>query len=1127
MFCRTIIKEDQSIYSEDVARLYFNSSSLELAPHIFMTASECYKDLRRTGQNQAIIVSGESGSGKTEAAKHIMTFITFICVDHIEVLSSIRQKQYEALQQETITTLHKQDDERKAEEVVAESSFDMNEMKDELSIQEQVNQSYESHTTFPSERMSVRRSRAVGGSLFPSSDGKFRRDFAFSSTAAVNGSARDLNALKDAAQNEADLREIFDSICDEDELLHVYQLKSLNQIEDAVESNVITTDFIDLLVEKFNENADEGEKDKITFIQFKQVLKLIEEEIARKEQRRMTMQQRSSGRPLLAHQYSAAFEYTEASIDANTDSSTREGDVVNPLQLRSMHDIRAQLLESITILEAFGNSQTVRNDNSSRFAKYVELQFDEKLSRLVGGKISTFLLERSRLVHQIPNEYNFHILSYLTRGSTEKLREKYLLEAPDKYKYLMYDAYHRESLENPAFTLDMVRQAMITAGFSTGNVDDIFYLLSGILALGNLNFEEQDDDSVTVSNQHTLDICSQLLQIRPSSLNEALVSHKLYQGTTPSLDAPPTDIRQRRFTCAVKMHDVNYATISRDSLAKELYSRLFKYIVTRTNEKIDCTGFSGSSIGILDICGFEIFETNRFEQFCINWANEKLHLFFIEQTLLSEKREYESEGVNTTYSDSILDNEKVVASIEGKEGLIALLDDQILLNDYNPDSFITNINCLFAGNKDIVIPNVYKEMEKHSTAKVYNFGINHYAGPVTYNALQFIEKNSDTLYDDLMKIMRSSKNPFIVELCAPTKEDNEKTMSKKPPTVTSQFRRHLQGLVSLLQPCNSRYVCCIKPNDNKSPEEVNSALIRQQIEYLGMTKHIAIRQQGYCFRSTFEMFIRRYRILSTATWPVWNLDDDQLELCKSILLQSCNTSFNGFRLRGRRLAEGQDYAFGRTKVFVKDYKAINSLEKMRSQAMAILVARVQGAFRMIVDRRQYNKTKWAVVKAQTLFRRCLAKKLIINRKSTLSFLQQCIRNWLVRKNYQKMNTRVYGKLPREHVQMVQAKIRGMLCRNQIRKDNPVLSEKCTKIKNRSSDLKIMQQLKADEGVMMYRCKLDGSISSMSMTTFYVVGDALHWDVGVVGKNKVGIPLVSSTQVKCISASVLSLCIIIN
>ena len=638
-----------------------------------------------------------------------------------------------------------------------------------------------------------------------------------------------------------------------------------------------------------------------------------------------------------------------------------------------------------------------------------------------------------------------------------------------------------------------------------------------------MEFEDNGNDLLTstvlVSNQRTLDVCASLMEIKPSALNDALVSHKLYQGNKSDSDASSTDassIRQRRITCAVKNHDVNYATISRDSLAKELYSRLFKYIVTKLNEKIDCTGFSGKSIGVLDICGFEIFQTNRFEQFCINWANEKLHLFFIEQTLRAEKREYENEGINSTYSDTILDNEKVVSTIEGKGGLIALLDDQILLNDFNPDNFITNVDCLFASNKDVVIPNVYKDQEKQSNAKVYTFGIHHYAGTVTYNAHQFIEKNSDTLYDDLMKVMRSSKSPFIVELCAPTKTDNEKTHSKKPPTVGSQFRTHLQGLVTLLQPCNPRYVCCLKPNDNKNPEDVDSTLIKRQIEYLGMTKHIAIRQEGYCFRSTFEDFLQRYRVLSTATWPHWDIEGNPVEFCRAILLQSSNASFNGFILRGRRLKEEQDFVFGRTKVFIKDYKAINSLEKMRSQAMVALVARVQGTFRMRVVYKDYRKTLKAVLKIQTRMRTRLARTALSDRVQSIIFLQKCLRSWVLRKRYQKLNTKVFGKLPRDHVRMLQAKTRGLLCRNSLRRDSPDVFAQCLKVKNRITDLLVMGELEREEGVVMLRCKLEGAIHSMALTPFFVIDNSVHWNVGVVGKNKVGIPLDPTSKVRSLT-----------
>jgi hypothetical protein len=225
---RTIIKDDQSIYSEDIARLYFNSSSLELAPHIFMTAADCYKDLRSTGQNQAVIVTGESGSGKTEAAKHIMTFITFVCVDHIEFLNSLKQRSFEAaeeaaqIQHDTHRKQLADVKEGNEEEEEAVTAFDMSDMKDELSVQDQVNQTFESHTALP-HRATERRSRVVGGgALFhppPPPPPRHPHMDSVASTAAVNGSCGDLNTLRDAAQNEADLREIFDDLCDEDEYL--------------------------------------------------------------------------------------------------------------------------------------------------------------------------------------------------------------------------------------------------------------------------------------------------------------------------------------------------------------------------------------------------------------------------------------------------------------------------------------------------------------------------------------------------------------------------------------------------------------------------------------------------------------------------------------------------------------------------------------------------------------------------------------------------------------------------------------------------------------------------------------------------------------------------------------------
>ncbi|XP_042627851.1 unconventional myosin-Ie-like [Cyprinus carpio] len=570
------------------------------------------------------------------------------------------------------------------------------------------------------------------------------------------------------------------------------------------------------------------------------------------------------------------------------------------------------ILQSNPLLEAFGNAKTVRNNNSSRFGKYFEIQFSRG-GEPDGGKISNFLLEKSRVVSQNHGERSFHIYYQLLQGATKEQRENLGITTPDYYLYLnKSDTYTVEDVNDKTEFKDTMA-AMSVVGLSLEAQDTVLQIVAGILHLGNIAFREEGNYAV-VESEDFLAFPSYLLGINQDGLKSKLTSRIMdskWGGKTE--------------TISVTLNK-EQASFTRDALSKALYSRLFDYLVDAINKAMQ-KDREELNIGVLDIYGFEIFQKNGFEQFCINFVNEKLQQIFIELTLKAEQEEYVQEGIKWTPIEYF--NNKVVCDlIESKvnpPGIMSILDD-----------VCATMHAKGEGADQTLLQKLQSQIGTHEHFSSWNKGfiVHHYAGKVSYDVSGFCERNRDVLFSDIIELMQSSEFAFIKDLFP---ENLEAEKRGRPTTAGSKIKKQANNLVQTLMKCTPHYIRCIKPNETKKPRDWEESRIKHQVEYLGLRENIRVRRAGYAFRRVFKKFLQRYAILTKETWPQWRGDEKQgvLHLLKSVNMDS------------------DQYQLGKTKIFIKAPESLFLLEEMRERKYNGYARVIQQAWRKHIAVRKY------------------------------------------------------------------------------------------------------------------------------------------------------------------------------
>jgi len=543
------------------------------------------------------------------------------------------------------------------------------------------------------------------------------------------------------------------------------------------------------------------------------------------------------------------------------------------------------LLETNPLLESIGNAKTRRNDNSSRFGKYFEILF--LYNDPAGGKISQFLLEKNRVTSQQPGERNFHIFYQMLTNSGLRSNLGLSKDSLD-YKYLCDPSASQVKSIDDAQDFADTCKAMEWVGMTPDDQSCIFGILGAILHLGNVDFSSKSADRCTVNNTQALGQAADLLGVSRDALQEALTHKTVKSG----IESVITGLNK------------SMAEFARDSLAKSLYGKVFEWIVKRANKTIHCEQHT-TSIGVLDIYGFEILGVNGFEQLCINHTNERLHQLFIELTLKGEQEEYRKEGISWTKVD-FYNNQPICEMIEKRGGIYSLIDEESIFPKATDETLMTKMSSNIRN----------KEFRTVSRQNSKQFEIKHYAGLVTYETTGMLESNKDTLFADLVHVTNASRNSVAASLFKdhPAANKGQKT-NKRPPTTCMQYKSQVNSLIDTLKSCSQHYIRCIKPNDVKRAGIFEQKMSLEQVRYLGLLENVKVRRAGYAFRMDFASFVAKYKCTMGSDMPSW--EPNAKKGTEKIL----------------RSFGAKDFEIGKTKIFIKNAKTILGLEDKRKAFM--------------------------------------------------------------------------------------------------------------------------------------------------------------------------------------------------
>ena len=583
----------------------------------------------------------------------------------------------------------------------------------------------------------------------------------------------------------------------------------------------------------------------------------------------------------------------------------------------SLNNIESTILDSNPILEAFGNAATIRNNNSSRFGKYIKLIFDKNI--LTSGCIETYLLELVRLIKQVGNERNFHIFYQLFDGLSDSQLEELHLNRTTTYKIV-----NPKKVDGINDRIDFSKtcEALKTMKCSNEEINSIWSIVAGVILLGELNNKNIKNNNETIVN-----ICD-LLKINQNLLIEKLTTKKII---TPS-------------ETFIKTLEKNEVLKTKDTVIKILYDQLFKWLVKLINKNINIeTNTNNKFIGILDIFGFEVFENNYFEQLCINFTNEILQQQFNKYIFKLEQQEYKAENIDWTVID-YPDNKDCIKLITAKPfSIFTLLDEECTVGDNNDTAYHRKILRHLKDNNRL-------SFNKKMMAKGL-FTICHYAGDVTYNTKNFCFKNKQIMSPELLELIYNSEHPLIKIIA----DDLKITVSKH--SVNKIFQKQLAKLMKLISKTNTHYIRCIKPNDINKSNNFDNKKVVEQLRYAGVLEAIKVARAGYPIRFKKTEFAEDF--LPLFNWKIYNIQD-----INDIMEKILSTT---------EIKKGE-YQIGLTKIFFKK-NAFHTIENTKTKLINEKAIKIQSIIRCYLDKTKFKNIILSTIKIQAAIRRLFAIKL--------------------------------------------------------------------------------------------------------------------------------------------------------
>ncbi|KAG6783833.1 hypothetical protein POTOM_009509 [Populus tomentosa] len=597
----------------------------------------------------------------------------------------------------------------------------------------------------------------------------------------------------------------------------------------------------------------------------------------------------------------------------------------------------------------------ISSQKGRRFGKFVEIQFDKK-GRISGAAIRTYLLERSRVCQISDPERNYHCFYLLCAAPQEEI-EKYKLGNPKSFHYLNQSNCYELVGVSDAQEYITTRRAMDVVGINVKEQDAIFRVVAAILHLGNINFEKDEDiDSAVVKDEQSLfhlQMTAELLMCDPLSLEDALCKRVMIT---------PEEIIKRSL-------DPHAAAVSRDGLAKTIYSRLFEWLVDKINVSIGQDPNSKCLIGILDIYGFESFKANSFEQFCINFTNEKLQQHFNQHVFKMEQEQYAKEEISWNYVEFV-DNQDVLDLIEKKPGgIIALLDEACMFPKSTHETFAQKLYQTFKDHKRFIKPKLTRS----------DFTIVHYAGEVQYQSGQFLDKNKYYVVAEHQDLLSASKCSFIAGLFPPLSEESAKP--SKFSSICYRFKIQLQQLMDILNSTEPYYIRCVKPNNLLKPATFDNINVIQQLRSGGVLEVIRIKCAGYPAHRTFSEFLIRFGILAP---EIFKGNYEEKVACKWILEK--------MELKG--------YLMGKTKLFLRA-EQMAELDAKKARLLRNSATVIQRHIRTYTTRKDYIVLRTSSIHIQSHWRGRLARELYKYKRKEVAAvkIQKNLRRQLARRAY--------------------------------------------------------------------------------------------------------------------------------